>query len=385
MSTYALPSIPLILYYTYTVLRFALDSDALFILSSAQTGMMPGNIAIRTIRVQQVFSTDRDIKLNRAKDKVFSNFTENKKKQATEQRKSLALAPLFPKPRPMWASTTFVGVFGDAFIENTTLEGNSNLAWTYSLFEFVMNRVAKESFIFADEVGLPSAARTGFSDTLLVVKQSSPVFKSMLRMLKTPNASQLLSFLKKLKKIIQGLNEGESILLPARVENTELLLLLERTADRFFRMVIVQTDPYLGLKYHAVSPTAAMPEIYYRTCMVLDNIPKKNVYDDVFWLTLYNMSITMRTGDMDRFYSILLPFLTGKPLEMSLVEAEQTAAAGNSSEEESDAGPASVIGAFRPPQRSETAYVRCIFEALHFILIQRGLSDLQAKQVLNSL
>jgi hypothetical protein len=50
--------------------RFALDPDGLFLFSSAQAAMMPGNIAIRTVRIQQVFSTDRDVKANRARDKV---------------------------------------------------------------------------------------------------------------------------------------------------------------------------------------------------------------------------------------------------------------------------------------------------------------------------
>jgi hypothetical protein len=50
--------------------RFALDPDGLFFFSSAQAAMMPGNIAVRTIRVESKFSTDQDVKTNRARDKV---------------------------------------------------------------------------------------------------------------------------------------------------------------------------------------------------------------------------------------------------------------------------------------------------------------------------
>lgn len=50
--------------------RFALDPDGLFLFSSAQAAMMPGNIAIRTVRVESKFSTDQDVKTNRARDKV---------------------------------------------------------------------------------------------------------------------------------------------------------------------------------------------------------------------------------------------------------------------------------------------------------------------------
>jgi hypothetical protein len=50
--------------------RFALDPSGLFFFSSSQSGMMPGNIAVRTIRVEANFSTDENVKANRARDKV---------------------------------------------------------------------------------------------------------------------------------------------------------------------------------------------------------------------------------------------------------------------------------------------------------------------------
>lgn len=53
--------------------RFALDPDGLYIFSSAQASMMPGNIAVRTIRIESKFSTDQDVKTNRARDKVCIN------------------------------------------------------------------------------------------------------------------------------------------------------------------------------------------------------------------------------------------------------------------------------------------------------------------------
>ena len=50
--------------------RFALDPDGLYLFSSATAAMMPGNIAIRTVRVESCFFTDQDVKANRARDKV---------------------------------------------------------------------------------------------------------------------------------------------------------------------------------------------------------------------------------------------------------------------------------------------------------------------------
>lgn len=149
------------------------------------------------------------------------------------------------------------------------------------------------------------------------------------------------------------------------------------------------------------------------------------------------------TGDSSRFYDLLLPFLTGKPLEQSLIEVEvialarEVAASGHEEdggedvdderepvapaplEQEAEVQPAQApntpadeavaaggdgsenvaprkkqpaapptgfAGAWRFPQRSATAYVRCVFEAMHFLLTNRGgLSELKASQLQLSL
>lgn len=292
------------------------------------------------------------------------------------------------------------------------------------MLNFALQRMLKNPLFSKEDFGLDYTARVALSDSLHIMQQSAAVFKLMVRMLKTPTESQLLSFLRKLKKLLQGVNTGETLVLPAFVESRELIILLERTSERLFKVVIIQTDPYMGLRHHTTSPVAQMPHVTYRTCMVLNDVAKKNVLDDVFWMALYNMAIHHHEFDTDKFYDVLIPFLTGKPLEASLVEAENAAAAaalaaapaasqekasslGNTSdstacEESKDGLPppplaapgtpsASHIGAkpltpencgeWRLPQRSNTAYVRCTLEAFHFLLRRRHVTDLQAKQV----
>eukprot|EP01038_Epipyxis_sp_PR26KG_P004031 gene4031-5768_t len=387
--------------------RFSLDPDNLYLFSSAQNGMMPGGILIRTVRVEKKFATDQDVKANRALDKVLSRFDEERKKEVEEQRKGLSLAPLFPKPRPMWVAPAFVAIFGDAFIEKTTLEGSSNLAWSYTVLNFALQKMLKQPLLLNESFGLTHSSRVGLSDTLHVMQQSAPVFKLMLRMLKTPTESQLLNFLRKVKKFIQAVSVGESLLLPAIVEGRELIILVERTNERLFRFVIIQTDPLAGLNHHSMSPAISLPEIRYRTCMVLNGISKKNATDDVFWMALYNMAIHVHRGDTDRFYDVLIPFLTGKPLEASLVEAETAdlsfverkafiPSTKGSAEEKSSANdevtsvasnpsthtnPLDLCGPWRSPQRSNTAYVRCFAEALYYLLKRKGVSELEANQI----
>lgn len=52
--------------------RFAIDPSSLFLFSSAQSSMMPGKVAIRTVRVENYFATDKDVMASRARDKVCS-------------------------------------------------------------------------------------------------------------------------------------------------------------------------------------------------------------------------------------------------------------------------------------------------------------------------
>ena len=372
--------------------------------SSSQGNMMPGQVAVRAIRVESTFATDEDVKANRAKDKVLSRYEDDRKAEVEEQRKGLSLASLFPKPRPMWITPSVWGLFGDSFLERTTLEGSSSLAWSYTVLNHALQRMMRQQLItgvipssesdghleskekekenLEEGLGFERVARVGLSDTLHIMQQSAVVFKNMLRMLKTPTESQLLSFLKKLKKILGNISKGESILLPLLIENSELLLLLERTTDRVFKVVVIQTDPFGGLKNHSVSANHPNAEIKYRTCMVLNNVVKKNVLDDVFWVSVYNLAIHTHKGDIDRFYDVLIPFLTGKPLEESLVEAENEAHnienGGNAVDMDQILD---LYGDFRSPQRSNTAYVRCVLEAMHYMLRRRGLSALQVDTV----
>lgn len=193
----------------------------------------------------------------------------------------------------------------------------------------VLLRLEQQAHLFGSETAAPTAAAVG--DVAQIFCRSEPVFKHMLKLLKNPNNSQLLVFLRKLRAELQKLSEGDTVCLPALVEDCEILIIVERVSERSFTFVVINTDPQSGLAYHAVSPSAKPGKIAYRTCMVLTPVAKKNALDDVFWMALYNLCITSRKGDVDKFYDVLLPFLTGKPLEASLVDAEQAASSGSAS------------------------------------------------------
>lgn len=81
------------------------------------------------------------------------------------------------------------------------------------------------------------------------------------RLFKHGNDTQLMSFLRKVRNELTSIDEGSSLLLPVLVEGRELLILVERTNERSYRFVVVQTDPFTGLRHHAVSPIAGPPKI----------------------------------------------------------------------------------------------------------------------------
>lgn len=72
--------------------RFEVDLDALFLFSSSDRTMMPGNVSLRTVRVEQTMSSDASVKANRAWDRVISMLNEEKKRKVDEQRRGLRWA-----------------------------------------------------------------------------------------------------------------------------------------------------------------------------------------------------------------------------------------------------------------------------------------------------
>ena len=113
--------------------RYSIDPETFFLFGS-QNNSMVGGVSIRTVRVEAHFSTDEEVTANRARDKILSMYNEARRKEVKEQRKGLSLATLFAKPRPAWQTPALIATIGDSFIEKTGFEGNSCLAWCYTVW-----------------------------------------------------------------------------------------------------------------------------------------------------------------------------------------------------------------------------------------------------------
>jgi hypothetical protein len=66
---------------------------------------------------------------------------------------------------------------------------------------------------------------------------ATPGCRQMARLLKNSTQNQLMTFLRRVKKLINKVQVGDAVLLPAIVEGEELLLLLARTSERYFDVV----------------------------------------------------------------------------------------------------------------------------------------------------
>jgi hypothetical protein len=99
--------------------------------------------------------------------------------------------------------------------------------------------------------------------------------------------------------------------------------------------------------------------------MAFDNVLEEKICDNALWLLIYKVALGGSKHDRpDKIYDLIIPFVTGKPLEESALPSYDDAATP-----------------LRSPQRSSTAYFRCIWESFHYLMLRRGLSSFNSKLV----
>ena len=133
---------------------------------------------------------------NRARDKILNVFMAERVKELEKAREGLSLASLFPKPRPVWAAVSFCSYFGDALIENTPMENNDSLAWAYLFLTFAMEKITMQPILQHDQAGFSGVMRGYVSDVVHATRQSVPIFRHMLQLLKKSSENDLLFFLR---------------------------------------------------------------------------------------------------------------------------------------------------------------------------------------------
>ena len=71
----------------------------------------------------------------------------------------------------------------------------------------------------------------------------------------------MMAFLRKGKKMLLALNTGDSILLPIIIEKREILMVVQRTSERAFTFVVINTDAQNGLEYVELQGTVFLKKL----------------------------------------------------------------------------------------------------------------------------
>lgn len=293
---------------------------------------------------------------------------------------ALTLQPLYKKPPPVWMHPCVLAEFGDAFLENTGLEGG-NHATTAAVYYMTMQRMLGECGpMYLD--GFDHSAKQAIN----ALCQCMQDFKELARKFAlVENSAQLVGFIKRFKRRLESLKEGEYVLVPSTINGQMLLFIVEYeagmtthasedkkhydahtltsmlrddvTADQF-RFSVVNTSPIRGLDWHLATAETA-PKIKYKTVLSVCNVRRAKMMDDAFWSMLFKLSVygTAKRGAFDELYDWLLPFLADKPLEAILGDMQDDPAIS-----------------YRSPERSNTGYMRGLIEASTYLLRRQGLT-----------
>jgi len=138
---------------------------------------------------------------------------------------ALTLQPLYKRPPPVWMHPCVLAEFGDAFLENTGLEGG-NHATTAAVYYMTMQRMLGECGpMYLD--GFDHSAKQAMN----ALCQCMQDFKELARKFAlVENSSQLVGFIKRFKRRLESLKEGEYVLVPSTINGQMLLFIVEYEA-----------------------------------------------------------------------------------------------------------------------------------------------------------
>ena len=286
---------------------------------------------------------------------------QEEQEEKRQRYQSLSLASLYKRPPPMYVHPAYLGQFGDAFLEGTGLD-SGDVAPSIAVLSLVYSKLREEADVAGAMIGEREwAAVDHVSEVLKEAKEMSRRFT-----LAKKNPQQLIAFMKYFRTRLEGVKEGETLLIPAGIDAHPIILCVERVSASSYRLTVTNTHPLAGLSYHAVSPSSP-PKLRYRTSLSVDNIPSSRMLDDAWWVMLLKLTVMQsKQNRPDKVYDWLLPWMADQPLDAVL--ASQTA-----SEDGDDD--------WRSPQRAGTAYYKSITDTCVYMMRRRGVLKAQCKLV----
>jgi len=314
---------------------------------------MPG-LKVRFVQHYAQSMTATQVSELQGENIVFSIWKRHEEAKAKGLRSKLSLGDTLPMPVPIWCDGTFHGMFMDPFIESTPLEGGliaSTMDVLHTIFKRALDNQKWWLSCFSQrELDELSRICTMLKTSASLAKKLEESFA---------NEMNTSMFVNALMRKLKRLAVGGSLLLGfgwrGRTSGHAIALVVERTADKFYRLVVSNTGE--GVQYHPCT-AAESPKMKYKTSIAINNIPKATMLD-VFWWT----SVTAR-GSASSFYETFLPLLRKTSLEAVFAESLDDPTLD-----------------WRTPQRSGTCYFKSIFEAMYYLMRKSGFTSAQAKFV----
>ena len=127
---------------------------------------------------------------------------------------------------------SFSGLLADAFVQGSVLEGGV-LGSAFAVTLLALKAMMTDASDFEQDFfkNFDHNKRAMLANVVSTFKRSEDVFRWFRRLRKNANHTQLLSFLRKLRRKLHSVSVGESVILPATVESAEIVLIFERTAN----------------------------------------------------------------------------------------------------------------------------------------------------------
>eukprot|EP00478_Filoreta_tenera_P000084 GABV01000084.1.p1 GENE.GABV01000084.1~~GABV01000084.1.p1 ORF type:complete len:285 (-),score=73.45 GABV01000084.1:571-1425(-) len=182
--------------------RFALNAaTGALLFGSVKPEAMPG-LSVKFVEVYAGTRSAEMVKSLTHANSVFSQWQLDQKRSRDAMAGQLSLSSLYKRPPPMWLDSAFVGEFGDAFVENTGLEGGS-IYGGIRVFSLVFSRTIDEQRAWLN--GFSERDHKRAEKISEVIEASVEVGRKFMLGRRSP--AQLASFLRGLSNNLQTLNQ----------------------------------------------------------------------------------------------------------------------------------------------------------------------------------
>eukprot|EP00939_MAST-03C_sp_MAST-3C-sp1_P001539 g1539.t1 len=294
---------------------------------------------------------------------------------------------------PIYRTGAFAGLFGDAFIKNTNLEGGVTspairvtLACARKLFAKSGGELCgnSESSKIGDGDAEEEENKNGVTvDTFGLnaadVQKLEDIFKDfeVAADLGEPSAGKgdkgpnerghegLEHFLASFLKRVENLQVKKRMVFGGGWNDTSgghaIMHIIERTDEKTYAFVTCNTGE--GVEYHP-SNRSDYPKTKSRTAIRVPNIPKERMLDEAVWYLLFKqMRLRRKENGPKVFYEVVLPHLAGSHLSQAVSDSKL------------------LNGEFETVQRSGTCFFRCILSAFRYMMKCDGFDRVARKKV----